>query len=113
MAQYDWMKSQEFKNRIQSRVEYEAFSEGMERYQTNIVDLLFEYSKENSRLLTEGEMRKEASKRRSEEDALESVSEIIKVASQIAREDQRTLLKESDFRQAYRARYCRIWPFCK
>lgn len=111
--QYDWLRSQAFRDRIQGRVSAAAGRGGMARYQTAIADRLFEIANQNAPILESREMDKTASARRGEADALQSVDDLIKEASAYARRADRNIVTTADLELAVRAKYCRVWPFCK
>lgn len=89
-----------------------AARNGMEKYQTAIVDRLMQYLRDNREVLMEKEAIKTASLQKTKDDAIASVNTLVKRASEIAADNERTLVEATDFDQAYREKFCMVWPFC-
>jgi len=106
-------ETQDFRNQLTNAISTEAAENRMGRYQTAIVDLLFDYARNNEADLMPIEFTKALPQRRGVANALESARTLVRDASLIARNDNRDLLTRADIEVAYRAKYCRVWPFCK
>lgn len=112
MPDYNWMTDPSFRDELNRAVSGEAYRSGMKSYQTIIVDRLMQYLRDNRQVLMEQEAIKTASLQKTKADAIASVNTLVKRASEIAATDQRTLLEATDFDQAYKEKFCMVWPFC-
>ena len=112
MAQYDWMSDPGFRTELVEIVKRVAGQNGMEQYQTVIIDRLIGHVEENRQILVESELQKTAGVRKSKADATRSAEILIREACKYAKTDKRTLLEARDFDIAYEAKFCMVWPFC-
>lgn len=112
MANFDWMNDPAFTTEIEARVSAAAARGRMERYELVIVAELGKLLRENAPQLLQEELVKVASVQRSKEDALQSVEVLILEASKIAGLEKRATVTGDDFRKAYAAKFCTVWPFC-
>lgn len=106
-------ETQEFRNQLANAISSEAAQNSMTEYQTAVVDLLFDYARTNEADLMRVEFTKALPQRRGVNDALQSARTLVSDASAIARNNNRTLLTRADIEVAYKAKFCRVWPFCK
>ena len=102
-----------FKEQLTDVVTREALNNNLEEYEPAIIDYLQRLASENESVLMERELRKTAAARRGIPDALRSAVELTKEASRYAAAENRKLLRVSDIRAAYSAKFCQVWPFCK
>jgi hypothetical protein len=91
----------------------EAFRNGMVEYDDSIVPFLQALATQNESGLMESERAKTALERRGLEDALVSARIIVRQAAEYARARRGTTLTVEDVQRAYRAQFCRVWPFCR
>ncbi len=112
MPEYDWMTDPAFRDEVKDAVVGAARRGGMKHYQSAIVDRLMQHLQNNRQVLLEQEQIKTASLRKNKSEALESVSTLVKRASEIAANNKRTLVEATDFDQAYKEKFCMVWPFC-
>jgi DNA-binding SARP family transcriptional activator len=112
MAEYDWLTSDEFRERIRQRVSQAAGQAGMQQYHVSIIENLMSKAAEKRQVNESNELRKSLGSRRSIDDALASVEALAKAASEYATAEKRTLLTEADVDKAYVAGFCRWWPLC-
>lgn len=112
MAEFDWLKSAEFKKDVQERVKTDAAKYGMKQYETGISEKIFQYAEKYGSSLIQEEIIKAASVRKTKEDALYSIDVLMENACIIAKRDNRDVVKQSDLDEAYTAKFCMIWPFC-
>ena len=110
--EYDWMNSTAFKEAIRFEVARVASANGIERYQVDIVDKLFDYTQTYRAINESTELVKAAAMRRGQMEAIASIATLIKRASNIATADRRIILESRDFDQAYQEAFCMVWPFC-
>lgn len=106
-------ETQQFKDQLKTAISSEAGRNSMNEYQTAIVDYLFDFARTNEPELMRVEFTKAVSERRGIPDALESARTIVRDASAIARNNNRIVLTRADVEIAYKAKFCRVWPFCK
>ena len=107
-------ETEEFNAQLRDTIIRQASLIKLERYEVQIVDFLQALASENEPHLMERELRKaQGVPRRGIPDALKSARELTMEAARYAVSDGRTLLKLSDIQQAYRAKFCQFWPFCK
>src|SRR5258706_2208906 len=106
-------ETQQFRTQLVDAISTEAGLNNMVRYQTAVVDLLFDYARNNEADLMRVEFTKALPQRRGVVDALQSARTLVRDASTIARNDNRSLLTRADIEVAYKAKFCRVWPFCK
>jgi len=112
MADFSWMRSEEFKGKIKTQVSESARRYGMQEYRTSIPGWLEGKLAENMILNESTESQKEASKQRGESEALQSVNRLMEYACIIAKNNKRTLVTEQDVSAAYSENYCQFWPLC-
>lgn len=106
-------ETEEFARRVEETVSLVAGRAGLKNYRTIVPSRLVDLARSNERILLAEELKKSASERRTVEDAIQSVVKVASDAARIAASEGRDTLTESDFDIAYRANYCRIWPFCR
>ena len=106
-------ESAEFKNMLQDAVGAEVLRNNMESYHVDIIDFLVSHAKSNESHLMEIEERKNIKERRGVPEALGSARDLIRTASAIAADAERSTITLQDVESAYRDRYCRVWPFCR
>jgi hypothetical protein len=106
-------ETDDFKKQLEGAVASEADYRGLKEYEDSIIDYLQRLASENERPLMLKEMRKAASARRGIPDAVNSARILVRRASRYAAAEKRTVLTQSDVEKAYRAKFCRVWPFCK
>lgn len=112
MAEFDWLKSTEFKEDVRKRVETDAAKYGMKQYETGILEKIIQYAEKYGPSLIQEEIIKAAYARKTKEDALYSIDVLMENACMIAKKDKRDVVKQSDLEEAYTAKFCMIWPFC-
>jgi hypothetical protein len=107
-------ETEDFRQQIASTVSRVAGQNSMQEYENGIVTFLQNLATENENILMEREFRKSASERkRGVPDAAQSVAELTMEASRYAASEKRTVLRLSDMRKAYEAKFCQVWPFCR
>ena len=103
----------EFKRNLVDVVGAEVLRNEMESYHTDIIDFLISHAVSNESYLMEIENKKAADQRKGVSEAYGSARDLVRTASAIAAEAERTTLTLEDVEAAYRDRYCRVWPFCR
>ena len=104
----------EFRKLIEQAVAAEAASNNFTHYQTPIVDRLVNLAVQNESILFE-QMRKTGSTK-GVEDAIRSAREVIKEAarrSPVNMSAAERVVTLAAFNEAYQAKFCSIWPFCR
>jgi hypothetical protein len=109
---YEWLTSAEFKERVNLHISSSSYNSGMKEWENGISTRLMEYIAKNRQIIESKEMVKQGGLRRTEADALASVDSVIKVASELAKNEGRTLVKIGDFETAVQRTWCKIWPIC-
>ena len=112
MASFDWMFNPGFRDRVAEQVVRTIASEGLSSYDEAIVNEFMRYLAatrvERSRI----EEARPVREQRGQADALGSVEFLVREAARLARADGRKDLRVRDIQDAYRANFCKIWPFC-
>jgi hypothetical protein len=106
-------ETESFREQIEKAIIREASRNYMTEYEPAIVPYLQRLASDNESILMERELRKVASERRGIEEALRSVAKLTREASQNASSEGRKVLHLSDIQNAYKAKFCQFWPFCK
>jgi hypothetical protein len=101
----------EFRTELTAAISGEASRNGL-GFEDTIIDYLRNLAVENENFLMEQE-RKKATGRRGIVDALESAALLTREASRYVSSDRRKTITLSDIQAAYKAKFCRVWPFCK
>lgn len=112
MASFEWMTSSALRAVVEAEVSRAAGAAGLERYQTAIVDRIVTRIAENAPVRRRDELLKEDRSQRTQDDALGSVRVLIEEASRIAKADGRTTVSTDDFEQAFKNKFCQVWPIC-
>jgi|ERR1051326_2019573 hypothetical protein len=102
-----------FKEELAKAVSSEAGQSGLAQYETRIVEYLQSLASANESVLMESEMKKAVGRRRGVPDALISARELVREASRRTQAEKREILQLSDVQEAYKKKFCQIWPFCK
>ena len=106
-------ETDEFLTMLRAAIVYDTSMAGLKEYEPSIVGFLQRLAIQNESALMEIERRKTPSERRGMRDAEASMHKLIKQAAGYAALEKRTVLKEVDVEQAYRALFCGVWPFCR
>lgn len=110
MAQFDWIKSNEFEGALRER-----FTQQFEA--AKIQGMPFTFGAELAKLARENqatlESRAATVPDRTMNDALASVDTIAAAAIAHAREAKREYVTQEDLTAAIQLTFCRIWPFCR
>jgi AICAR transformylase/IMP cyclohydrolase PurH len=101
-----------FKNQLRAAISAEAVRNGL-TYDAAIVEYLQKLASENEKDLMERELRKSVGDRRGIQDALRSATELAAEAARNATMQKSNNLSLANIQDAYRAKFCRVWPFCK
>lgn len=106
-------ETNQFKEQLTNTISLEAANNGMETYETGIVNFLQTLATNNESVLFEEELKKLASQRRGIPNALQSTKYLVEIAAKFAQSEKSTTLRLSDMQHAWEVSYCRIWPFCR
>lgn len=111
MAEYDWMTSSDFAQKLKQQIGESAASHGMSRMRSDVTTYLLKILKQNARTIVQKEMERTPASRRNQHTALDSAEFIGKYAAQMAARQGRNVLTVDDVRQMLRDNKGSFWPF--
>ena len=103
----------DFRQQLDDAIAGEIARNSIERYERPILNYLQNLATANEPELMAIETRKTVAERRGVPEALRSARELIRTASVFALADKRKNITLGDVQQAYREKFCEVWPFCK
>lgn len=106
-------ETQEFKRALEETAQKAVRERYLLKYDPFVIDVLLFLATANEEHLMLVESRNLPSLRRGRSTALESAKLLLTEAASRSRTSGRSELTVEDFRVAYQANYCKVWPFCR
>jgi hypothetical protein len=106
-------ETEDFRQALMREATRVVREEHLDTYDGKIIDILQFLATANEEHLILIENKRPSFERKDTKDALRSASVLLTNAAKSARSSGRRIITINDLREAYKASFCGVWPFCR